>query len=238
MKLKKLFILPIVLLASLTSCKDKNGSGTGGQSTPNQGADVCVNNNGTLLSSVNAGSVGTAFSGKVIVSGIKGTDLYVEDSSGAGFVYTKGSLDSSIKIGDLINLSGTISLYQMANIYQITEPTITLEGTSCGLKDPAKVTLSQMDAYRMGRVSIDNLEVTSIAKFKTGSEDSFITVKDSTGSYDIYISKRLDSTVRASIDTALSAVTVGTKLNIVGAFADYFKSPQISITDVSQIVLS
>ena len=48
----------------------------------------------------------------------------------------------------------------------------------------------------MGRVSIDNLEVTSIAKFKTGSEDSFITVKDSTGSYDIYISKRLDSTVR------------------------------------------
>ncbi len=248
MKLKKVLLIPLIALSSLTACQ-KAGNGTttstggGGQtsspveSTPQPGR-VCVENSGTLLSTVGASTAGTRFDGTVRVSGIKGTDLYVEDSSGAGFVYTKGTLNASIKVGDSINLSGTVALYSGAGIYQITEPTITVSETGCKLKEPAKTTLSQIDNYRMGRVTVENLEVTDISKFATGAVDSFITVKDSTGTYDIYISKRLDANDKAEIDNILQTLTVGTKIGIVGAFADYYKKPQISLTKASQISYS
>ncbi|HBD06591.1 MAG TPA: hypothetical protein DCY93_04195, partial [Firmicutes bacterium] len=74
-------------------------------------------------------------------------------------------------------------------------------------------------------------------KRTTGANDSFIDVSDGTNTIQIYISKRLDSTVRSSIDALLGQLAVGSKLAVNGAFADYYKKPQIALTNASQVVL-
>ncbi|HBD06594.1 MAG TPA: hypothetical protein DCY93_04210, partial [Firmicutes bacterium] len=74
-------------------------------------------------------------------------------------------------------------------------------------------------------------------KRTTGANDAFITVSDGTNTIDIYVSKRIATAARTAIDTELAKLAVGSTLTINGAFADYYKKPQIALTDASQIVV-
>ncbi|HBD06593.1 MAG TPA: hypothetical protein DCY93_04205, partial [Firmicutes bacterium] len=113
MKHKKLLLLPLLILSTLSSCQKKtpaNSTGssigpTGGSGTsvvtpspsssltptstpsitPSTPAVVCADNSGTPLSDVTAANVDKAFDGTVKVTGLKGSDLYVEDQTGGGF---------------------------------------------------------------------------------------------------------------------------------------------------------
>ncbi|HBD06596.1 MAG TPA: hypothetical protein DCY93_04220, partial [Firmicutes bacterium] len=93
MKPRKLLLLPLLLLATLSSCQKKTSSPAGSAGTgttvsatsSTKPVDVCTTNSGTPLSDVAAANLDKAFDGTVKVTGIKGSDLYVEDQTGGGF---------------------------------------------------------------------------------------------------------------------------------------------------------
>ncbi len=237
MKFKKLLLLPLIVLSTV-SCKKSNPSGSANPAASSSAAAaVCANNAGTPLSDVTAANVNKSFDGTVKVAGLKGSDLYVEDQTGGGFIYVNKSTIPTVKVGDLIHVTGTIGSFDSAGIYQITNPTVTVESSACSLSEPVKTTIADIDSHRMSRVKIEGLSVTSVEKRTTGVNDSFIDVSDGTNSIQIYVSKRIESSARTSIDTLLSQLAVGSKLTINGAFADYYKKPQIAVTNASQIVL-
>ncbi len=239
MKYKKLLLLPILVLSTLVSCKKSAGTGTSGPDntvlTPSTPTIVCADNSGTPLSDIKEANLDKSYDGTVKVTGLKGSDLYVEDQTGGGFIYAAKATLPEIKVGDLIHVTGKIGFFKNAGIYQIIEPTVTVESSACKLSAPVQTTIPDIDSHRMSRVKLEGLSVTKIETRK--NNDLLIDVSDGTNSTQIFISYKLETAVRNAIDTLVANLAVGSKLSINGAFADYYTKPQIAVTNASQIVL-
>lgn len=241
MRFKRLLFIPVVLLASLTSCGGKKPSGTDGSGTSPivspttpSGGTLCYENKGTQMNTIKTAAVGETVEATVAVAGIRGSDLYVEDSTGAAFVYVgKNTLPSGIVVGSVINLSGTISSYGEMN--QITYQNATLVGSStCALKEPAVTTIANLDNYRSGRVSVSNLTVTAKNIVEGTGKDTSITVSDGTNETKIFIKKTMPT--KSQFDTLFATfVENQTKVNVVGGYADYYKGAQIALIELNQI---
>jgi len=239
MRYKKLLLLPILVLSTLVSCKKSAGTGTTGPdntvTTPSTPTIVCADNSGTPLSDVKEANLNKTFDGTVKVAGKKGSDLYVEDQTGGGFIYANKSTLPEVKVGDLIHVTGKIGSWSSAGIYQIIEPTVTVESSACKLSAPVTTTIADIDSHRMSRVKIEGLSVTKIEK--KNNNDLLIDVTDGTNTTQIFVSYKLDTAIRDSIDAVVAKLAVGSKLSVNGAFADYYQKPQIAVTNVSQLVL-
>lgn len=219
-----------------TTHPDSTPSTSTKPSTSTTPPSVCGNNGGTLLSTVGSSTVGEKFEGQVLVTGRKGYDFYIEDQSGAGFIYmNKAATYDSIKVGDRIDVSGTIASYASAGIYQITAPTLSKLAGNCQISDPVHVSkYSELAANHMKRVAMDDLSITEL-KINPGSgSDSSLTVTgaDKVG-FTIFVHKSV--TEKANIDAILGELSVGDSISINGGFADRYKNDQIAITDPSQI---
>lgn len=203
---------------------------------PSTPSVVCAENSGTLLKTVGASTVGKTFEGQVVVTGRKGFDFYIEDQSAGGFIYmNRAATYDGIKVGDRINLSGTITNYSGAGIYQITAPTISKLASSCALSDPVKITkYSELASNHMKRVSIDGVTISEIKLNPGSAGDSSLIVKDSANtSFTIFVHKSV--TEKARIEAAMEGLSVGDSIDIIGGFADRYKTDQIALTDPSQI---
>jgi len=235
MKHRKLLLIPLLLLSTLTSCQKKATTSNGSGALDTSSALVCATNSGTPLSDIKEANLNKTFDGTVKVAGKKGSDLYVEDQTGGGFIFVNKSTIPAVKVGDSIHVTGTIGSYAMAGIYQIVEPTVTVESSGCKLSAPVTTTIADIDSHRMSRVKVEGLSVTKIEK--KNNNDLLIDVTDGTNTTQIFVSYKLDTAIRDSIDAVVAKLAVGAKLSINGAFADYFKKPQIALTDASQVVL-
>ncbi|HBD06592.1 MAG TPA: hypothetical protein DCY93_04200, partial [Firmicutes bacterium] len=60
---------------------------------------------------------------------------------GGGFIYAGKSSLPEVKVGDLIHVAGKIGFYSGAGIYQIINPTVTVESSACKLSEPVKTTI-------------------------------------------------------------------------------------------------
>lgn len=242
MKYKKILLIPMMILSSLTSCGSKPSSSSDGGSitSPNGGSItspsgiVCGENTGTPLSSVTSSNLGSSFDGTVIVAGVRGNDLYVEDSTGAAYVYSKTATNA--KVGDQIKLTGTIGEFTQAKIVQITNPIVTVVGSSCRLKQPVKTTLANLNNYRFSRVSVDNITIKSLNIIAGNSKDSSAIINDGTADSTLFIKKTLSD--KSAIEQMLNTVGVGGKISVNGGFADFYStSAQIALTSASQLLL-
>ncbi|HBD06595.1 MAG TPA: hypothetical protein DCY93_04215, partial [Firmicutes bacterium] len=83
---------------------------------------------------------------------------------GGGFIYAGKSTLPAVKVGDSIHVTGKIGNFATAGIYQIVDPTVTVEGSACKISDPVSTTIADIDSHRMSRVKVEGLSVTSVEK--------------------------------------------------------------------------
>ncbi|AIU70560.1 hypothetical protein TEU_09575 [Thermococcus eurythermalis] len=152
-----------------------------------------------------------------VVIGTRSTGFFIqngtEPNSGI-YVYVGGS--PGVKLGDVVQVIGTTGVYK--GLYQITDPTYEVVGTS-ELPEPVLITAGEMsDAYQSMLVRLKNVKVTKV-------DGKAITVEDSTGAlvlYDYY--EIMDVEVG---DTLEYVEGIGYKYNIIEVYpTNYTKVPK------------
>lgn len=248
MKKFRLLALTAVMITTLASCdKPHHSSGTIDSSDNNgssvvppppsnsSGGETCIND-GTLLDQIDSMKANDDYSGKVVIAGIRGNDLFVEDQSGGGFVYLNTNISfGSFDIGDRLEISGKIAEFAAAGIKQIS-PTKMSKIGSCGLKKPVQIEhYTELDNHRFSSVSVKDLMINNLTIVAGSASDSRLNVSLGSDAFDIFISKRLAN--KSAIDSFFDDVQAGAKLSVEGGFADYYKKAQIAITDLNQLAL-
>lgn len=238
-----LFVLLSFLLVSgcTNNNNPSNSSSTNNDSSSSESTSSSVNSNTSStsddtiydkISEIKNYNLGEKLEVKVVVNGKKGNDLYISDNSGSFFVYNKNALGNS-NVGDEVVIKGEMGEFASAGIKQILPSSIEVVGKG-NVTSPIVVTnLDNLDNYRFAPVKVENLNVTK--KSINSSGDSFIDVTLNNSSIQLFVSKHITS--KTDIDNYLNTIDVGEKITINGGFADYYKKPQIAITEVRQIEL-
>lgn len=217
-----------------TSSTNPSSSSTSSSPTSSSTSSAPINTKDKLKDIV----VGNSFNGDVVIAGKRGNDFYVEDQTGYAFVYLNNNSDyKELQIGDQVNLQGKIVEFTNAGIIQISTVTsMTKLKSNCALRSINKVeNFDQIDSYRMGRITIDNVVLES-KTINSGSTDSSLKISKNGKTLTIFIGKRLDSQVKNDIESIFNTLNTKDTFSINGAFADYYKSSQIVLTSADQIV--
>lgn len=229
---------------SSTTSKDSSSSSTNTSSTNPSSSSTSSSSSSTSSAPINTKDklkdivVGNSFNGDVVIAGKRGNDFYVEDQTGYAFVYLNNNSDyKELQIGDQVNLQGKIVEFTNAGIIQISTVTsMTKLKSNCALRSINKVeNFDQIDSYRMGRITIDNVVLES-KTINSGSTDSSLKISKNGKTLTIFIGKRLDSQVKNDIESIFNTLNTKDTFSINGAFADYYKSSQIVLTSADQIV--
>ncbi|MGT2742673.1 DUF6359 domain-containing protein [Streptococcus plurextorum] len=188
--------------------------------------------NTTAIATVRQGQVGSSYTvyGKIIsaVSGWGGNGFYIQDDSGAGlYVYPGSNNPLGYKIGDVVQLTGTLSTYnnelQLATItnHQLLNTPVatgTTETTIPTIASAPSATLVKLNNLTAGTINSDHFN------------NSTFTATDSDGNT---ISVKLDSRTGFKTADLLTIIDKGDVINLTGILAGTTATPQIRPFDLS-----
>ena len=153
-----------------------------------------------------------------VVTAIEGKCVYIQSGGAAILLYTYGDELSALKIGDYVNATGSLTIYN--GITELTGPSTAVDATKSETIAPLEATASDMVSANTNRLmTIKGAKYTGTEdKTISGSKDISVAFKLADGETDIniYIKK-------AEITNAAKngAFRVGISYDITGIFANY-----------------
>lgn len=167
---------------------------------------------------------------KAVVNGMKGRDLYISDNTGSFFVYNNSSISTTCNIGDIVEIDGKIGVFDAAGISQILPTSIKVVGKTNPLPPVVIQNVSEIDQHRFAPISVYDAKVMEV---KSSTGDSSLILNLNGTNVTLFASKKLAN--KSKIDAFFQKLKVNQLINVIGGFADYYKTAQIVVTEVEQL---
>lgn len=186
------------------------------------------------ISRIKSASSGSQLTIKGIIIGLVGDSAYIHDGEAGTYLYRLGT---TVKVGDEIQLSGTVDEYKgLKQLKDLKDTQIIKQNQS--LPTSQKINYLSEITEQSELYTIDELTIVSVPSSYPDNNNHFIKVKDSNNTgMDIIISKYLPKAMIDEITSILSNLKAGDVISLSNIISGYFNVYQLQLVNANHIII-